>query len=289
MEKNESNGNPNDSLPLQREREMLSLEDIQEASRVLLSEFAEICDANGFRYDIIGGSLLGAVRHHGFIPWDDDVDVSMPRPDYEKMLSMAVDGKLCMPESRQVISDRNCTFPRHFARYVRQDIRRITLYASDDVCPFMGIDIFPLDGVTGNDKKFQRQVDNIQKTRRLLLLASSRKGASSRGRGVAVAKDIVRPILSLYGIYRFARRLDKLCSQVDYETAEYVGVISGMYGTKERWPKEHMLPQRLYEFDGYHFLGYENYDEYLTNIYGDYMTLPPVDKQQPHVDKFVWA
>ena len=267
----------------------LSLRDIQEASLALLCEFAKICADNGLRYDIIGGSLLGAVRHRGFIPWDDDVDVSMPRPDYEQMLQMLLSGKLGLPKQRSVISDRDETFARHYARYVREDIARVAKYASDADCPFLGIDIFPLDGVSGDDQAFEASVKQIEKKRRLLLLSTSKKGTSSRGNAVALVKDIVRPFIKHYGSFRIARELDELCSEVPYEEAEFVGVISGMYGVKERWPKERMLPQSTYEFEGVPVLGYKNYDEYLSNIYGDYMQLPPVEKRVPHIDRFVWA
>lgn len=267
----------------------LSLQEIQQSSLTLLKEFAEVCAGAGLRYDIIGGSLLGAVRHRGFIPWDDDVDVSLPRPDYEKLLHMQMDSGLNLPASRSIISDRDKTFARHYARYVRKDILRAAKYASDADCPFLGIDIFPLDGVPGNDQQYRKQVQSIEHKRRLLLLSTSKGGTSSRGKLVAFGKDVVRPFAKLYGSFKIAEELDSLCSLVPYESAEYVGIISGMYGVRERWPKDHMLPQTTYLFEDTPVLGYKNYDEYLSNIYGDYMTLPPLEKRQSHVDQFVWA
>ncbi len=269
--------------------DFLTLGQIQRASLDLLCEFTAICYANSLRYDIIGGSLLGAVRHQGFIPWDDDVDVSMPRPDYERMLGLLLGRQLELPARRGLISDRDETFARHYARYVREDIVRVAKYASDEDCPFLGIDIFPLDGVSGDDRVFADSVRQIEKKRRLLLLSTSKRGASSRGKAVALAKDIVRPFVKRYGSFRIARELDALCSQIPYDEAEFVGVITGMYGTRERWPKERMLPQATYMFEGKPVRGYKNYDEYLGNIYGDYMQLPPMEKRQPHFDRFAWA
>ena len=118
-----------------------------------------------------------------------------------------------------------------------------------------------------------------------LLTRVEKKGTSRRGKAAAMVKNLYRPILRAIGCFRFAHMLDKECQRVDYETAEYVGIISGMYGHKERWRKEEMLPQKQFDFEGLQVPGFANYDIYLTNLYGDYMKLPPEDKRIPHCDE----
>ncbi|EHF01303.1 hypothetical protein HMPREF1008_01783 [Olsenella sp. oral taxon 809 str. F0356] len=272
-------------MPRQRP---LTIDEIHSVGRTLLAEFDSLCRSHDLRYDIVGGTLLGAVRHHGFIPWDDDVDVSMPRPDYERLLVLCLEGKASLPAKRSVVSLRDETFPRHYARYVSHAVLRDARYASDDDCPYFGLDIFPHDGVPADDIAFYHQVKHIERLRRILLLSTSRKGMSNRGKKVALAKDMVRPFLKLYGSYRIAKRLDAVCSQLPFETAEFVGGITGMYGLKERWAKADMLPQTSFEFEGLELLGYRNYDKYLSNIYGDYMQLPPEEERLPHPDDFYW-
>lgn len=262
----------------------LTLEEMQQIYLELLGEFDAICAENGLRYDLCGGSMLGAVRHQGFIPWDNDIDLSMPRPDYERMIALCMEGKLTMPRGRELVMDRNKTFARHFARYVRHDVKRIVNMAEEWDCPYIGIDIFPLDGVPGDDDDFRRQVKKIRQLRRFLLTSVEKRGTSRKGKAAAFIKDLYRPILRAIGSYRLAGMLDKACQQVDYETAEYVGIISGMYGLKERWRKADMLPQKKFSFEGLQVPGFANYDIYLTNLYGDYMKLPPKEQQVPHCD-----
>lgn len=265
----------------------LSLAETQQVYLELMTELDRVCRENGLRYDLGGGSLLGAVRHGGFIPWDDDIDINMPRPDYERLLAMQCGGTLKLPEHRELVSDRNGTFPRHFARYVRHDVKRVADRAEDWDCPYIGIDIFPIDGVPENDRKFRCQVWTIKQLRRFLLTSVEKPNTSRRGKLAAKIKNCYRPILRAIGPFRLAKMLDRVCAWMDYETAEYVGGISGMYGRKEKWKKEDMLPQTEVPFEGKKFLAVANYAIYLSNLYGDYMALPPEDKRVPHCDRCI--
>lgn len=262
----------------------LSLRETQLVYLELLQELDALCRDNGLRYDLAGGSLLGAVRHKGFIPWDNDIDINMPRPDYERLLSMSLDGKLKMPAHRSIVMDRNQTFPRHFSRYVRHDVMRVPDMAEEWDCPYIGIDIFPIDGLPADDGAFRRQVWEVSQLRRFLLTSVERPNTSRRGKLAAKIKNIYRPLLRKIGPYRLADKLDRACAKVDYDSAEYVGGISGMYGLRERWRKSDMLPQVQLEFEGLRFPVYANYNIYLSNLYGDYMRLPPAEKQIPHCD-----
>ena len=113
--------------------ELLSLKEMQQVYLELLKEFDLLCQQHGLRYDLAGGSLLGAVRHGGFIPWDDDIDVCMPRPDYQRLLELKSQGKLELPMGRDVISHRDRTMARHFGRYVRHDVRTAHLCCDNDL------------------------------------------------------------------------------------------------------------------------------------------------------------
>ena len=264
--------------------EMLTLQEMQQVYLELLEEFDGVCKAHGLRYDLAGGSLLGAVRHGGFIPWDNDVDVCMPRPDYERMLKLKLEGKLALPQKRDLIMDRNETFARHFGRYIRCDVKRLADMAEDSDCPYIGMDIFPVDGLPEGKLAFKWQCWQVRQLRRFLLTSVEKAGTSRKGALAAKIKDLYRPILKKIGPFRIARALDKVCSRVDYETATLVGALTGMYGHKERWPKEAMLPQKRMIFENIQAWGYENYDVYLSNLYGDYMRLPPQEQQVPHCD-----
>ena len=268
--------------------EELKCKEIQEYGAKIISNIDEYCRKNELSYFMAGGTVLGAVRHKGFIPWDDDVDLMMPRPDYERFLYSFYKGRVTLPERRDILSIKNGTFIRHYARYISYDIGRLSEYSGDDDCPYIGIDIFPVDGIYSNNFLSRIQVKRITILRRILLLSLSKKGKSSKGAKVALLKDIIRPFTKLIGSKRIAKHLEHVCSEVDFRKAKYVGVLTGMYGNKEKWLKADYLPLEDTRFEEGYFPGYKNYDIYLSNIYGNYMELPPEDKRIPHCDQGYW-
>ena len=136
---------------------------------------------------------------------------------------------------------------------------------------------------------FKWQCWRVRQLRRFLLTSVEKAGTSRRGALAAKIKNLYRPILKKIGPFRIARHLDKVCSRVDYDKAEFVGAITGMYGHKERWRKDDMLPQTQLKFENIQANAFENYDIYLSNLYGDYMKLPPADKRIPHCDSGYWV
>lgn len=264
---------------------LLSLKEMQEVNLEMLHEFDEICKQNNIAYTLGGGTQLGAIRHKGFIPWDDDIDLNMARPDYEKLMKLYSENKIKLPKNRELISNRNDTFARHYARYIRYDVKRVSEYSDDDDCPYIGIEIFVEDGVYTSKCLFNIQVWRIKFVRRLLLLSLSKPNESSKGKVIAKIKNMVRPILQKIGSMKIARHLENICKEVDFDKAKYVAGLNGMYGKKEIWLKEEMLPTVDLQFEDGKFPCYKNYDKYLSNLYGDYMKLPPEEKRIPHNDK----
>ena len=265
--------------------ELLTLKEMQQVYLELLKEFDALCQKYHLRYDLAGGSLLGAVRHGGFIPWDDDIDVCMPRPDYQRLLALKAQGTLKLPSGRDVISHHDRSMARHFGRYVRHDVRRLSEMAEENDCPYIGMDIFPIDGLPKGKMAFKWQCFQIRQLRRFLLTSVEKKGTSRRGALAAKIKDLYRPLLKAIGPYRIAERLDRVCSRVPFDKAKFVGAVTGMYGTRERWSKEQMLPQKRMKFEDTEACVFANYDIYLSNLFGDYMRLPPIEQQVPHCDR----
>lgn len=265
--------------------ELLSLQEMQQVYLELLQEFDELCQAHQLRYDLAGGSLLGAVRHQGFIPWDNDIDVCMPRPDYQRLLELKEQGKLKLPTHRDVISHRDQTLPRHFGRYIRHDVKRLSDMAEDWDCPYIGMDIFPVDGLPAGKLTFRWQCFRVKQLRRFLLTSVEKSGTSRRGALAAKIKNLYRPVLKKIGPFRLAARLEKVCSRVPFDKAEYVGALTGMYGQREKWRREDMLPQTRLPFENLQAQCFANYHIYLSNLYGDYMRLPPAEQRVPHCDE----
>ncbi|MCQ2512966.1 MAG: LicD family protein [Lachnospiraceae bacterium] len=254
----------------------LELREIQLKNLDLIKEFDALCREHEIDYRISGGTLLGAIRHKGFIPWDDDIDVMMLREEYDKLLNLKE--KLDLPANRELISLKDKTFPRNFARYVRTDLVKHENMFEEDDCPWIGVDIFPVDFVP-NDKRYEKQVNQVVFLRKLLLTVVTKKG-TGKTKGKTIIKDVMRPFAKMMGSFRLAQKMENIERRYNGIEKEYVASIAGVYIKGERWKYEDFLPSTEVEFENYKLKAPANYVTYLTNMFGDYMQLPPEDKRK---------
>lgn len=230
----------------------------------------EYCTKHNIRYSLGGGTLLGAIRHKGFIPWDDDVDIMMPRPDYERFLQ-GFQGKYQHCELQHWRNTKD--YPWYFAQ-VYDD--RTVLHA--DV--FSGgayIDVFPIDGVppVKEQKKYWRKyLRNYMLTG--IQLTPFRK-MSLKLKTFAI---ITFPIRSLVPERRLRENLESFLLRYDFETSECTGCAVGGYAMAEYMGRDTFKKYIDVEFEGRSYKGIADYDEYLTLHYGDYMQLPPIEKRK---------
>lgn len=257
--------------------QLLELKEIQKIVFELLVEFDEFCKQNEIDYVLCGGTLLGAIRHKGYIPWDDDADVMMMRDQYEKLL-VAVNDKFSS-KNRKFISLRDKTFARNFARYIRLDYCKKEEGFREDDCPWIGLDIFPVDFISNDERKYRKQVKKLAFLRKILL-CSVTEGNSGTSFSKKVVKNLIRPFAKLAGSYNIAHKMEMIQQQYNSGEKEYIAGLSGMYGLRERWKYSDFEPRTQVLFEGRMFPAPENYDIYLTNLYGDYMQLPPEEKRK---------
>lgn len=244
----------------------------------MLLEVDRICKKNNIRYCIIAGTLLGAVRHKGYIPWDDDADVAMLRPEYERFC------KACekdLDRTRFYLQTHSNT-PGY--RWGYGKIRRVGtefVRKGQEHMPYptgIFIDIFPLDNVP--DNLLARRVHNITCTviRKMLWSAVGAKSDSNPiMRGVYGCLSLL-PRDFIFSMYDWLMRTSNKKQTKMLRILTFPTPNNGYYGYYRKWYVE----LADIEFEGYYFPGAKDYDEYLTFKFGNYKEFPPIEQRQGH-------
>ncbi len=246
----------------------------------MLLIFDAICKRYGLYYTLCGGTLLGAIRHKGFIPWDDDIDVMMPRPDFNRFCQMIKDNAIVLPDHLSLISWFTApSMDIPFVKIIDRRTRVTEEYMISDQC--LWIDILVIDGCPEDNQKLKRLFANSKRIRWALFNKQTKPGAGTT-RGKAFLKDIVRFLLKPVSAKKLCQKLDRLSNCYRFDECKSIGCIEWGYGPQERVNKSAWMKPVNVEFEGGLFPAPSNYDEYLSNLYGDYMSLPPIEKRTSH-------
>lgn len=251
---------------------LTELKDIQEAEFNILLYFDNLCRREGLTYYLAGGTQLGAVRHGGFIPWDDDIDVAMPRPDYDRLMELdeLKKGRYLLinhknrPKFHNLFS-KICDTNTKIEEKEREEIEGYGLF----------IDIFPIDGLGRNEKRAKRlgrRIWNLRCAARDVdfpeLIQDNRK------------RRMLRPLFALIGFERLVAKAEKLSTRYEFRASEWRGsILGGAKAVREILPGYVYAENEDIVFEGRVLKGMKHYDEYLKAMYGDYMKLPPEDKR----------
>lgn len=258
----------------------LSTREVMDLELQMLMEFANICEKNSIYYTLCGGTLLGAIRHKGFIPWDDDIDVMLPRPDFERLCELIKENKITTSPHYQFISwftEPSMDIP--FLKMIDTRTMVEEEYMAND--QHLWIDILVIDGCPEENKKLESMFRESKLLRKMLFLKQSKPGKGTNWIK-ALGKDALRLILKPVSSRYICRKLNTLSTQYSVESCKRIGCVQWGYGPQERVDKEKWLIPVDVEFEGHLFKAPSNYDEYLSNLYGKYMELPPVEKRKSH-------
>lgn len=249
-----------------------------EELRILLS-FDSICKEHAFRYSLAYGTLIGAVRHKGFIPWDDDIDVYMPRPDYDKLVSMRDDPSVLHGYALEPF--RGTTFDD--TPYVKLVDPSIVVMAEVEAQEQrLWIDIFPVDGLPDDDAQVAEIYQQAKRLRTALTIAGV-KASSGSTVLKKIGKALLQVPLSVPGVTAScARKLDALGRAIPYGSTKWVGAVTEGEGPCERMALADFERQVMMEFEGHSFSCMSCWDANLRGIYGDYMQLPPENQRVSH-------
>ena len=246
----------------------------------LLCEIDRICRKNSINYYLDSGTLLGAVRHQGFIPWDDDIDVGMFRKDYEKFKSILNEELNNKYLFQNYESDSNFGFVFGKLRikntkYTEQISKKTK--AKDGIF----IDIFPFDNACDDEKKHEKNFKKVVIFRMMLLL-KQRYIINTSSLIKKIEKLILR-ILSIFVTKKFIiKKINKIINLYNYETTKCICNFSTAYFKKNRYDRDWFSDIAILKFEDKEFLCPKNYDEYLKYLYNDYMKLPPENKRINH-------
>lgn len=244
-----------------------------------LLEIRRVCRENGLRYYLTGGTLLGAVRHRGFIPWDDDMDIAMPREDYDRFCRLCERERVFPPEYYVQTTGTDRTYPHCFAKLRHGPLQPYALQMGKDDG---FIDIFPLDPCPDGRAAAVLYFAAMRLVNNCILFHTEEGFVCGYRRRYMLALWRVLRHLPLKWLFAVRNGVFRLFARLS--SGKHVCNVGGRYG----YPGEvceaawFARPSEL-EFEGHRFSVPSGWDGLLTNMFGDYMTPPPVEERQGHL------
>ncbi len=254
------------------------LKKLQKYQIEILDEVVRICQKHKIQYFIIGGNLIGAIRHKGFIPWDDDLDIAMMREDYDKFLEVAtqeIDKRMLVD-----YAENNEYYYLPFAKIRLRD----SIYEEPEQKNYQGpkgiwIDIFPMDNANQEDSLFIRWQTFLKES--IHFINAIKANVTSEKN--SIMKKIIRFIFKPISTQKLVRLQQKIMKWENRKEAKYCISFGARYGMrKQAMLKSVFLPATQVEYEGKMYDAPGDYEFYLKRIYGDYMTLPPENKRVTH-------
>ena len=270
----------------------MTKKEIQQVCLDILKDVHKFCVKNDIKYSLSGGTLLGAIRHNGFIPWDDDIDIQMPRPDYDRFIRTYTSDKEYKVFSSEIDGFENTRL--RLAKVCDMDKTLVDLgpLCWTDRQVGIGIDVEPVDGAPNNRAAAEIHIKNLIHLSRLrnCIIAkyvSWRQVAKYRDIDKKI-KFIIQKFLSPFIGKKYNNQFMDLQRSCDYDNSEYF-IASPHYGMREWQPKKNMESFELHKFEDTEFYIMSGWDANLKSLYGDYMQLPPPDKRVCHdFNRYYW-
>ncbi len=252
----------------------------------ILDEAHRVCVENGIKYYLDGGTLLGAVRHGGFIPWDIDIDIAMPREDYERFSAIA---PLKLKKGFSYRDFKNTKNFYHPHALICKDntylAHKFSKYNPKEENLGIYIDVFPLDRIPQDKKLYQKHKSRLARAIKLReRKAAYRYSADSLK---SLAKDLISAAVFWKSLYKANEDFDNICKMYQNTDSELWSSLSGTYGyDRQCMPAENYGEPKPILFEGKEYFGPQHPDRFLAKIYGDYMTLPPENKRKANYEVF---
>lgn len=258
----------------------LSEDELKEAELNILLKIDNICRIQQIDYSLCGGTLLGAVRHRGFIPWDDDIDITMTRSNYNKFICFLKDNPV---EGISLIDYCSKNYGYMFSKVCDSHTKLVEHHNKPIEELGIFVDVFPVDYL-GNSFEESRKIMFGFRFKKYLLAAWNWKSFFyNKGKnGIRQLLRFVFFIMSRFiGKKKLIESMNKRIAKLNKEK-QFSGCLFGSYESKDIFKTELFYDFCDIEFEGHVFMCFKEYDEYLKSLYGNYMVLPPKDKQVSH-------
>ena len=259
------------------------LSPVQKRLLNMMDWFHSYCNDHNLKYYMIGGTMLGAVRHQGFIPWDDDIDVGMPRPDYERFLELMhgkQEGLYRLESYHDGANDFSVPFAKLYDTSTTLiEERRPPLKRG------LFLDVFPLDGVS-KEKRWEKgfKIFRINKNMLSVITARVHKEYDFVLNALILTSSVIPYRARI--VKRLQKTIDQFCASEPFSVSGTVANLIGSRKEKELLPGCFFGRPTLYQFEGRKYYGVEQADEYLSSLIGDYMTLPPENERKGHLTEY---
>lgn len=250
--------------------DIINIEEFHQRLKLMMVEIHKICVDNNIKYSMIGGSLLGALRHQGFIPWDDDIDIAMTYDNYKKFMGIVKRMNHEWLEFSTAGLTEGCYQPFLKA----YDKRTTFLEGHMDSPKGIFIDIFPISKCGNTMTEALRERRKYRFWQSLL----KRKGYTFHTGGVR--ELFLKTLAKCFSVDFLVRKLQSQMERLSHTNAALSADLDGT--VKSIVPSKFFDDYCLYKFDEYEFMGIVEADKYLTQVFGNYMQLPPANQQVPH-------
>lgn len=262
----------------------IELEELKKIELEMVKYFDKICRQNNIHYYMVGGTLLGAIRHKGFIPWDDDIDIAMPRKEFEKFCKvMKNENSYYKIDFYNVSKQYGYTSPKLLDK--RTTLIDYKLGSGKEVSSVF-LDIFLYDGMGNSKITAMSHYLFLKIFKKMVFLSRRNFNMESKVKTAFFALPWI--ICKLIGTNRINTLYNKLCSTKSFEKYKYVACASGRYGKREIFEQSIFSKTCNLVFEDTVLKAPIGWDKYLKALYGNYMKLPPKESQQSNHSVEVW-
>ena len=248
---------------------LYSAEEIHDRLLLIEKEFHNLCVTNNIEYYMLGGTMLGAIRHKGFIPWDDDMDFGVPREDYEKLIRIVSSNPTGDYKIRFYKNSNNS--PIHYIKLID---KRTTLIEKEykNYVEWLYIDVFPLDNDNNSSLYWRLNRKIIHLYHSMIILHCSTRKRNGY-------KKFIQCFSQMIDLNILHNRIEKRMTRLRKNQTKYISNYLGAWGEKEVHPKSEFGSPKLYQFEDTSFYGPAKPNDYLKRLYGNYLSLPPKEKR----------